>query len=60
MSSKGFASNYRIVLLATVVFTSFVGVGVRLVHLHVIDREKLVRHVDRARRSCGPGVRPLA
>ncbi|HEY0945585.1 MAG TPA: penicillin-binding protein 2 [Opitutaceae bacterium] len=51
MSSKGFASNYRIVLLAVVVFASFAAVGVRLVHLHVIDRATLVRYVDRARRS---------
>lgn len=49
--SKGFASGYRLVLLALIVLGSFAGVGFRLVHLHVIDREKLVSYVDRARRS---------
>lgn len=49
--SKGFASNYRIVLLASGVFLGFVGVGFRLLQLHVLDRERLVRHVDRARDS---------
>ncbi len=50
-ASKGFASNYRMVLLAAVVLGSFTAVGVRLVHLHVLDRDKLVSYVDRARRS---------
>jgi len=50
-ASRGYASNYRVVLLATVIFASFASIGVRLVHLHVIDREKLVSYVDRARRS---------
>lgn len=49
--SKGFASNYRIVLLAGGVFLAFGGVVLRLVELHVLDRERLVRHVDRARGS---------
>jgi cell division protein FtsI (penicillin-binding protein 3)/stage V sporulation protein D (sporulation-specific penicillin-binding protein) len=49
--SKGFASNYRIVLLGFVVLASFGGVGLRLVDLHVLDREKLVSYVDRARRQ---------
>lgn len=49
--SKGFASNYRIVLLASGVFAGFVLVGFRLVQLHVLDRERLVRNVDRARDS---------
>lgn len=51
MSSKGFASSYRLVLVATTVLVCFVGVGVRLVHLHVLDRERLVSYVDRARRT---------
>lgn len=50
-ASRGYASNYRVVLLATAIFASFASIGVRLVHLHVIDREKLVSYVDRARRS---------
>lgn len=51
VASKRYASNYRLVLLAAIVLASFTGIGVRLVHLHVIDREKLVGYVDRARRS---------
>ena len=49
--SKGFASNYRIVLLGFGVLASFVGVGARLVDLHVIDRARLVSDVDEARRQ---------
>ena len=49
--SKGFASNYRIVLLGLGVIGSFGCVGLRLVDLHVLDRDKLVSYVDRARRQ---------
>ncbi|PTY05512.1 penicillin-binding protein 2 [Opitutaceae bacterium EW11] len=49
--SKGFASNYRIVILAFGVLVCFAGIGTRLVFLHVIDRDKLVRYVDKARRT---------
>jgi len=49
--SKGFASNYRIVLLAAGVLCLFGGVATRLVFLHVIDRDKLVRNVEQARRQ---------
>jgi len=49
--SKGFASSFRLVLLATAVLVCFASVGVRLVHLHVWDRERLVSYVDRARKS---------
>ncbi len=49
--SKGFASNYRVVLLAIGVLLTFAGVGTRLVFLHVIDREKLVRHIEEVRRQ---------
>jgi len=52
--SKGFASNYRIVVLALGVFLCFSGVGVRLVFLHVIDRDQLLRYVDKARRQITP------
>lgn len=48
---KGFASNYRIVLLALAVCGGFAAVGTRLVDLHVIDREALIRHVDRVRET---------
>ena len=51
MMSKGFASNNRMALVALGVFTCFVVVGVRLVFLHVIDREVLLQHVERARRQ---------
>jgi cell division protein FtsI/penicillin-binding protein 2 len=49
--SKGFASNYRIAVLAAGVLLTFGGVATRLVYLHVIDREKLVRHIEQARRQ---------
>ncbi|RFC47358.1 MAG: cell division protein FtsI (penicillin-binding protein 3) [Verrucomicrobia bacterium] len=49
--SKGFASSYRIVLLAVVILVCFAGLGARLVFLHVIDRDVLVRFIDKARRQ---------
>ena len=49
--SKGFASNYRIVLLATGILLGFAGLGARLVCLHVIDRPELMRYVTKARRQ---------
>jgi cell division protein FtsI/penicillin-binding protein 2 len=49
--SRGFASNYRIVLLASLVGVSFVSLGARLVQLHVIDRERLLAFVAKARRD---------
>ncbi|HYP17429.1 MAG TPA: penicillin-binding protein 2 [Opitutus sp.] len=52
--SKGFASNYRIVLLAVGIVGCFCAVGVRLVFLHVIDREELVRSIEKARRQIIP------
>ncbi len=48
--SKGFASN-RLTLLAISVLACFTGVGVRLVFLHVVDREELLGYVDKARRQ---------
>ncbi len=47
--SKGFASSYRLVLIATGVLLCFVAVGVRLVDLHVLERAHLVSYVDQAR-----------
>jgi len=47
--SKGFASSYRIVLLAAGILVCFAGLGARLVFLHVIDRDELVRFIDKAR-----------
>lgn len=52
--SKGFASSYRLVLLAVAIIGCFGGLGVRLVFLHVIDREALVRVVEKARRQIIP------
>ena len=49
--SKGFASNYRVVLLATGIFLGFGGVAVRLVWLHVIARDELLKYLEQARRS---------
>jgi len=49
--SKGFTTNYRIALLATLVLAMFAGVEARLVWLHVIDRDELLRSVDEARRQ---------
>jgi len=49
--SRGFASNYRVVLLATGLFACFAGLGVRLVRLHVIDRDDLLRNIVKARRQ---------
>jgi cell division protein FtsI (penicillin-binding protein 3) len=49
--SKGFASSYRIVLLAVGILVCFTALGARLVFLHVIDREELVRFIDKARRQ---------
>src|ERR1700678_1046786 len=49
--SKGFTSSYRIALLASVVVAMFAGVEARLVWLHVIDRDELLRSVNEARRQ---------
>lgn len=49
--SKGFASNLRMTLLAAAVLACFGAVGTRLVFLHVLDREELLRFVDKARRQ---------
>jgi cell division protein FtsI (penicillin-binding protein 3)/stage V sporulation protein D (sporulation-specific penicillin-binding protein) len=37
--SKGFASNLRMVLLATGIGLCFCGIVVRLVFLHVLERD---------------------
>ncbi len=49
--SKGFASNYRIVLLAVGMLGCFGVLGTRLVFLHAVDREKYLNVIDRARRQ---------
>jgi cell division protein FtsI (penicillin-binding protein 3) len=47
--SRGFASNNRIGLLASLVLLAFGGLGVRLVWLHVIDRKELLGHIEKVR-----------
>lgn len=49
--SRGFASNYRIVLLAGLVLLCFVGVGARLVDLHVLNRARWASNVEHVRDS---------
>ncbi|MFI5357067.1 MAG: peptidoglycan D,D-transpeptidase FtsI family protein, partial [Opitutales bacterium] len=49
--SKGFASNYRIGLLATGVFLCLAGIGVRLVFLQVLDRGPLLGYIEQVRRQ---------
>lgn len=48
--SKGFA-NRRLTLLSLGVVACFMVVGVRLVFLQVVDRDELLRFVDKARRQ---------
>ncbi len=47
--SKGFASTYRIVLLATGFLACFGALGARLVWLHVVDRENWLRTITKTR-----------
>lgn len=47
--SKGFASNYRVLLLALGVFAAFACVAAKLVQLQVIDRPMMMQAVDKAR-----------
>jgi cell division protein FtsI (penicillin-binding protein 3) len=54
--SKGFASSYRIVLLATGLLVCFGGLGVRLVWLHVIDRDSLLKTITKVRHQLIPEV----
>jgi cell division protein FtsI/penicillin-binding protein 2 len=49
--SKGFASNYRSVLLGVGVVACFGCIALRLLDLHVFERERLMGYVDRARRQ---------
>jgi len=49
--SKGFASNFRMTLLAVGVLGFFAAVGGRLVYLHVLHREELLKFVNKARRQ---------
>jgi cell division protein FtsI/penicillin-binding protein 2 len=49
--SKGFASTPRIALIAGLMLFAFAGIGGRLVWLHVLDRDELLRYVEKARRQ---------
>jgi len=49
--SKGFAANSRMQLITVGVIACFMAVAVRLVFLHVIDRDYLLGYVDQARRQ---------
>ncbi len=49
--SKGFASTYRIVLLAIGLFGCMGALGVRLVWLHVIDRDALIKTISETRQQ---------
>lgn len=49
--SKGFASNYRVMLVGAGILASFGCIGVRLLDLHVFERERLMSYVERARRQ---------
>lgn len=49
--SKGFAANARMTLLASGVLACFAIVAARLVFLHVLDRDELLKYVEQARRT---------
>lgn len=49
--SKGFASNYRIVLLAGALVLCFGGISTRLVWLHVVYRDEIVETKNEPRRA---------
>ena len=54
--SKGFASSHRTGLLAITLLACFAAVGLRLVWLHVIDRDELLRSAVKVRRQLIPEV----
>lgn len=49
--SRGFASNYRILLVAIGLFACFASLGARLVCLHVLDRDELLKSIVKTRRQ---------
>lgn len=49
--SKGYAANYRLFLIATLIGCGLVGVGVRLVFLHVINRDEHLDRIEKVRRQ---------
>lgn len=48
-ASRGFASNYRIVIIASLIVLAFAGIGWRLADLHILSREHYLTQLDRAR-----------
>ena len=52
--SKGFASSSRIILLSTGLFVCFGGLAMRLVWLHVVDRDSLLKTIAKARSQLIP------
>jgi cell division protein FtsI (penicillin-binding protein 3) len=52
--SKGFASSYRIIILATTLFVCFAALGVRLIWLHVVDRDSLLERITEVRVRVNP------
>lgn len=49
--SQGFASNYRMHLLTLALIACFCAVGVRLVFVQVLNRDDLIKDMEKARRS---------
>ena len=49
MSTQGFTSNHRITAVVVVICLCFAGVVVRLVDLHVVERDRLLRVISKAR-----------
>ncbi|MGA3006893.1 MAG: penicillin-binding protein 2 [Opitutaceae bacterium] len=47
--SRGFASNYRIALVAAALLASLAAIGARLVSLHVLQRAKFLSYIEKAR-----------
>lgn len=47
--SQGFSSTHRLTLVVCAVVLCFAGVVVRLVDLHILDRERLLERVEKAR-----------
>lgn len=47
---RSFASSYRLVLVCVLVMAGFTSIGVRLVYLQVIDRDRYVAEVERTRK----------
>jgi cell division protein FtsI/penicillin-binding protein 2 len=47
--ARGFASNYRIALVAAAILVGLAGIGARLVSLHVLQRAKFLSYIEKAR-----------